>query len=144
MFFVRIDRKRGHAELEGTVLYRLRTGAKGAVARHAWEFDGSLRESFGKLDLRMIAEYSPKEFEAGQSLYIEAGPSFEVAKGTTVSANLGRRERSGAPDYSTFNLGMTHIIRQKVSLDARVYGTDRSELGTRYKTRLILSVRLML
>lgn len=142
--FVKWSRKRGRTQIELALFDRYRTGTRAAVARQAWEIDGALRHSFGKLGLRMIAEYSPKEFEAGPSLYVEGGSNFLVATGTSLSVNVGRRERKGAPRYTTFNAGLTQVLGRAASLDARLYGTNHGERGARYQTRFIVSARLTL
>jgi hypothetical protein len=142
-FFVKYSLKRGTTQVELALFDRYRTGAKGPVERQAWEIDGALRHSFGRVGLRVIGEYSPREFEAGQSLYVEGGPNVQIAKGASLSANVGRRQRTGAPDYTTFNAGLTQVTGA-VSLDARLYGTNHRERGTRYETRLIVSARVTL
>ena len=141
--FVKWSLGNANTQLDVATLYRVRTDRAPGVVRHAWEFDGGFRHSFGKLGVRAIAEFAPKEFDAGPSFYIEGGPTLQVAKVTTLSANIGRRERSGGPDYTTFNAGLTRV-EGKVALDARVYGTDRPRLGSRYRTRFVVSARLTL
>ena len=143
-FFVKWSHRSDDSQVELAALYRLRTEAPAGVDRNAWEFDGSFRHSFGKVGVRAIAEYSPKEFEAGQSIYVELGPTLQIAKTTIISLNAGRRERGGAPDYSTFNAGVTRIVGRKLSVDARVYATDHPERGSRYRTRLVVSARVIL
>ena len=143
-FFVKWSHRSDNSQVELAALYRVRTDAPAGVDRNAWEFDGSFRHSFGKVGVRAIAEYSPKEFEAGQSLYVELGPTLQIAKTTIISLNAGRRERGGAPDYSTFNAGVTRLVGRKLSVDARVYATDHPERGSRYRTRLVVSARVIL
>jgi hypothetical protein len=142
-FFVKWSRKLGRTQVEMALFDRYRTGAKGPVDRQAWEVDAAVRHSLGRLGLRVIAEYSPKEFEAGPSLYLEGGPNIHVTKAASLSVNVGRRERAGAPDYTTFNAGVTQVLG-KVSLDVRLYGTNHSERSTRYQRRLIVSARVTL
>lgn len=142
--FVKWSRSRERTQIGLALFDRYRTGTRAPVDRQAWEIDGAFRHGFGKLGLGMIAEYSPKEFEAGQSLYVEGGPNFMVAKGAKLSVNVGRRERKGAPGYTTFNAGLTQVLGACVSLDARIYGTNHSERGARYQTRFIVSARLTL
>jgi hypothetical protein len=142
--FARASRKRHATHVEFTALYRTRTGAHRPTVRHAWEFDATLRQGFGKLGVRLNVEYAPREFDLGRSWFVEIGPSFQVAKGTNLFANIGRRERSGAPDYTSINVGVSRAVGQNVVLDARYYATDRSGLGPRYSSRLVLSARLSL
>ena len=142
--FARVSAKRGPTQLDVSALYRTRTGARRPTMLHAWEIDTTLRRSFGRFAIRLNAEYAPREFELGPSLFVEVGPSFRVAKGSTLFANLGRRERSGAPEYSAINVGISRAVGQKLLIDARYYATDRSELGPRYRGRLVFSARLSL
>ena len=143
-FFVKWSHKGADTQIDFATLYRVRTDPAPGLVRHAWEFDGGFRHSFGKLGIRAIAEFAPKEFGAGPSFYIEGGPTLQVGKATTISAIVGRRERGRAPDYTTFNAGLTRVVGGKLALDARVYGTDRSRLGSRYRTRFVVSARVTL
>jgi hypothetical protein len=142
--FGKFTTRRGPAQLDLALLYRTRTGAPRPTVLHAWEMDATFRRSFGRFGVRLNAEYAPREFELGPSLFVELGPSFQLAKGTSVYANLGRRERSGAPEYSAINVGISHAVGNKLVLDGRYYATDRSELGPRYHKRLVVSARLSL
>lgn len=142
--FLKLSRKVGKYRLDAGVAYRIRTGAKASSDAQAWEFSGGCRREFGRLRLRISADYSPKEFGSGESLYIEMGPTFDVSKVTTVSANVGRRERDGSPDYTSLNAGISRVVRQKLSLDARYYNTNRNDLGARYRGRIVFSARLAL
>ena len=143
-FFVKWSHKRGDTQLDFATLYRVRTAPASGLVHHAWEFDGAFRHSFGKFGVRAIAEFAPKEFDAGSSFYGEIGPTLQVGRTTTASTNIGRRQRDGAPNYTTFNAGVTRLVGGKLSLDARVYGTDRARLGSRYRTRFIVSARVVL
>jgi hypothetical protein len=144
VLFVKLSRKRGPTQVDVAVLYRTRTGAHRPTVLHAWEVDATLRRSFGRFGIRLNAEYAPREFELGPSLFVEIGPSFQLAKGTSLFANVGRRERRGAPEYTAINLGISRAVGKKLVLDGRYYATDRSELGPRYHGRLVFSARLSL
>ena len=92
---------------------------------------------------RLSATYSPDDFGATRrSLYLEGGASVTVFRGTSLSANLGRRERSGAPDYTSFNAGVSYAPTRWLNADLRYYDTAQSALGAIYEPRLIGSVRL--
>jgi len=70
VLFGRANIKRRSAQLDVMVLYRTRTGAHRPTDLHAWEVDATLRRSFGRFGVRLNAEYAPKEFELGHSLFI--------------------------------------------------------------------------
>jgi len=141
-FFARVSRRAGGTQIDLGAAYRIRTGTGAHPDSRAWEFSLGARTILGKTALRLSVEYSPREFEHGPALYIEGGATFGVGRATSVSVNLGRRESEGGPDYTSFNAGITRIVRQRLSLDARYYETDRSALGARYRGRIILAARL--
>jgi hypothetical protein len=144
VLFGRFGAKRGPTQLDVALLYRTRTGAHRPVVLHAWELDTTIRQSFGRLGLRFNAEYAPREFELGPSLFVEIGPTFQLAKGTNLFANLGRRERQGAPNYSAINIGISHAAGKRLVVDGRWYATDRSRYSPRYASRVVFSARLSL
>ena len=141
VLFVRTSRKLGRLQLDGGIAYRLRTGVKVPHKSHAWEFNAGLRREVGKLSLGAIVEYSPREFEKGYSLYVEGGPTVPLSKTVKVSANIGRRERRGAPDYSAVNLGLTKTVIDGLAVDLRYFATSKPEIGERYRSRLVASAR---
>lgn len=134
----------GPTQFEVALLYRTRTGAHRPTVLHAWEVDATLRHSFGRFGVRLNGEYAPREFDLGPSLFVEIGPTYRLGKATSLFANLGRRERSGAPEYTALNIGISRAVGKSLVLDGRYYATDRSELGPRYRGRLVFSARLSL
>ena len=144
VLFARVVVKRRSTQADFVLLYRTRTGAPRSAVLHAWEFDASVRRSFGRFGVRVNVEYAPREFELGPSLFVEIGPAFRLTKGTNLFANLGRRERSGAPEYTAINIGISGAVGKSLVLDGRYYATDRSRLGSRYHGRLVFSARLSL
>ena len=144
VLFGKVGITRSAAQADVVLLYRTRTGAHRPTVLHAWELDATLRRSFGRFGVRLNAEFAPREFELGPSLFVEAGPTYRLARRTFLFANVGRRERSGAPEYTALNFGISHAVGKSVQLDARYYTTDRSDLGHRYRGRLVFSARLSL
>lgn len=144
MLFARYGRKVGQLQLEGTASYRIRTGLKRGFEATAWEFTGTARRGFDGWDARLEVQYSPDDFGSGRSVYAEAGPAIELAPATRLSANVGRRERRTGPDYTSFNLGLTTVVRERLSLDARLFDTDRSGLAPPFRARVVVSARLSL
>jgi hypothetical protein len=141
VIFVRTSRKVGRVQLDGGIAYRIRTGVKVPHKSHAWEFNAGMRRDFGRVSLGGIVEYSPREFERGYSLYVEGGPTVTFGKTLKVSANVGRRERRGAPDYSAVNFGLTKTVIDSLAVDLRYFATSKPEIGERYRSRLVASAR---
>lgn len=144
IFSVKYGRRLGKLQVETTAAYRLRTGARRPARVSAWEFSGAARRSFDGWTARLELQYSPEEFGTGQSLYAETGVVIDIARSTTLSVNVGRREREKASAYTSVNAGVTTVIGERLSLDARLFGTDRRRLGAPYRTHAVVSARLTL
>jgi hypothetical protein len=141
--FAKYSWRAGKVQLDVTGRYRIRTGHTGLGEATSWEFSAAGRRSFGKLAFQAGVDFSPQEFGNGRSLYAEIGPVFDVG-GSRISAGIGRRFRQRDPNYTSFNLGIGKTLASKVTLDARFHATDRSDLGERFKARVVLSARLTL
>lgn len=139
--FVRFRQDVAGTQVELGAAYRIRSGASANV--EAWEFSAALQRTIGRLSLRAYSEYSPNEFGSGTSIWAEAGPRFDVDTTTQISANVGIRKRTRGEDYVAFNGGITKLIVKGVSFDARYYGTDRPQLGTPFRGRFIVALRLV-
>lgn len=133
----------GGFELNAAIGYHHQLGVHAPTDDDRFELTASAARPIGPVTARLAATYSPDDFGATrQSLYLEGGASVAVLPDATVSANLGRRERSGAPDYTAFNIGGSYTIRRVVTLDLRYYDTLQSSLGEIYEPRVVGSVRL--
>ena len=143
-FSLKLNHQYAKGQTDVGVAYRVRTGLKISAEGRAWEFMAGTRRDFGKLALRVSAEYSPDEFGSGKSLYIEFRPTLEFAAASNLSAAIGRRERESGLEYFSFNFGVSRVFRQKLTVDARYYDTNRGEMGNPFKARLVLSARLAL
>ena len=141
--FAKYDRKIGQWQADATVRYRIRTGFTGVGRATSWEFSASGRRSFGNAAILASADYSPEEFGRGHSFYAEISPSVAIGP-TRISGGIGRRYRETDSAYTSGNLGVSSAVSKAISLDARLYATDRAGLGDRYKPRLIMSARVTL
>ena len=142
--FATWQRKLGRVQASLGVTLKFQTGVTEPTDDKALELNGSVAPKWGKLGVRVSAVYSPDDFgSAGQSLYVEGGPSYDVGKTLRVSANVGRRERDGSPDYTTLNAGVSKTLG-KLTLDARYYDSAQGELGEQYDERVVVSARLAL
>jgi hypothetical protein len=133
----------GSLQLTGGATYKVSTATRPGWDSHSLELNASAARKVGKVSLKLSGIYSPDDIgPSGQSIYVEGGASFDVAKTLRLSANIGRRHRDGSPDYTSFNAGVTKTLFKGFGIDARYYRTDRSSLGYTYRDRLIFSARL--
>jgi len=140
--FVNAAPKLGKFQLNIGAAYKLLTGVNGPTDNKSWEFTGNVTRKFGKLSLRVAAIYSPDDLGgAKRSLFVEGGPTLEIGKMTRISAAIGRRERVNGDDYTAFNAGISKTIFKGVTLDARFFGTNRSNLGDFFEDRAVVSAR---
>ena len=141
--FVNVAPKLGKFQLNIGAAYKLLTGVNGPTDNKSWEFTGNITRKFGKLSLRVAAIYSPDDLGgAKRSIFVEGGPTLEIGKTTRLSAAIGRRERVNGDDYTAFNAGIAKTIFKGVTIDARFYGTNRSNLGDFFEDRAVISARL--
>ena len=141
--FVTLAPKLGKLQLHLGAAYKFQTGVTEPTDDKSWEFTGSLTRKFGKVSLRLATIYSPDDLGSSRrSLVMEAGPTLELGKSTKLSAVIGRRERVNGDDYTLFNAGVSHSIVKGVSVEARLYGTNRNDLGENYRERLVVSGKL--
>ena len=140
--FVNWGPKLGKFQLALGVAYKFQTGATPGTDSNSFEFTGGATRKFDRLSLKLTAIYSPDDLgRTKHSLFVEGGPSFDLTKSLRLSANLGRRSRQGAPDYTAVNLGATKTLFRGFSLDFRYYQTNRANLGDIYRRRLVLAGR---
>lgn len=141
--FANVAPKLGDFQLNLGVAYKFQTGVKAPTDDKSWEFTGSVTRRFGKLGLRIAAVYSPDDLGgAEQSIFVEGGPTVEIGKSTRISGAVGRRERVDGDDYTAFNAGVTRTIFKGVTLDARFYGTNRSDISELFDDRFVATARM--
>lgn len=108
----------------------------------ALEVGASVSRRFGPVTPRFGIVWSPDDVgSTGQSLFVDSGASYRLAKTVTASAAIGRRERSGGLDYTAWNGGVSWTPEKHVTLDLRYYDTNRGDDHT-YKARLVVSGRV--
>lgn len=140
---VSVAPKLGQFQLNVSAAYKLQTGVHGPTDNKSWEFTGGITRKFGKVSLRVNAIYSPDDLGgAERSIFVEGGPTLELGKSTRVSAAVGRRNRINGDDYTAFNAGIARTMFKGVTLDARYYGTNQSDLGEFLEDRLVVSARM--
>lgn len=110
----------------------------------SWEFTATGAYKFGKVvGLKATVVYSPDDLGAARrSIYVEAGPTVALPESFVASAAIGRRDRVGAPKYTSYNAGVSTTVAKRMTMDLRYYGTDRHNLGYVYASRLVGSVKV--
>lgn len=140
--FISASRKVGTVQLNGGVAYKLLTGLHASADKKCWEFTGSASRKFGPVTAKVNAIFSPDNLgSARKSLFVEAGPAVQLAKGWTASAAIGVRRRDNGDDYTAFNAGVTKAVGP-FQLDVRYYDTNHSGVGVPYHARIVGSARL--
>ena len=108
----------------------------------ALEVAASASRKLGKLTSRLSLVWSPDDLGGtGHTLFAEAGGALAVAKQLSVSAAVGRRERSGGLDYTAFNAGISWSPAKPLTLDARYYDTDGGDAFP-YRARGVVSAKV--
>ncbi len=140
--FLAASHKLGNLQLSGSVAYKFATGIHGPTDSDSFEFIGTAVRKFHRLSARINAIFSPDDLgSARRSLFVEAGPAVQLAKGWTPSASIGHRSRQNGLDYTAFNAGISKGLGPAL-LDLRYHDTNRSGEGDFYKARIVGSVKL--
>lgn len=125
------------------IAHKFQTAVREPTDDHSWELSGSVGRKFGRLSVRFQAVYSPDDLgSAGRSIYLEGGPTFDLNKTIRLSANIGHRSRIDGDDYTSFNAGVAKTLFKGVTVEARWYDTNRSELGENYRGRAVIAARM--
>jgi hypothetical protein len=107
----------------------------------AFEATVGVNRDFGRFGLGLAHTYSPDDLgRTGESHFSSVSVSYD-AGALDFSGEVGRRERDGGLDYTAFNAGASLEVAPNVSLDARYYGTSRSNLGEEFGDRAVFSLR---
>ncbi|NUT01386.1 MAG: hypothetical protein HOP96_10450 [Sphingomonas sp.] len=132
----------GKAELNATATVKHLYGAGPGVDDVALELNFAATRSWGAFKPRVGLTYSPDELAGtGRSAYWEAGSSYQIDKKTSASAGIGVRRRTGGPDYTSFNAGLSRTLGGPFTADVRLYDTDRNSLGENFHRRVVVSLR---
>ena len=138
-----LRRNVGGFDLAASVAYKWNTNARRQADRDCVEFNATASRRFGRVTPRISLTYSPDDLGGTRaSLYAEAGASFSLFRGASISANVARRARDGGPDYTAFNAGASYAVTSNLTADLRYYDTAQSRLGAIYAPRLVASARL--
>ena len=132
-------------DLVASATWKLAIEPHGSTNDDALELFGSVGRRFGPVNTRLALTWSPNDLGGTEeTLWGEALVAYSLRRSTTLSANIGRRERGGGPDYTAFNLGLTQALPRGFSADLRWYDTNRSGQGDAFEGRLVATLRLRL
>jgi uncharacterized protein (TIGR02001 family) len=132
----------GGFDLNFSATWKFSVETHGPTDDQALELAGSASRRFGPVTARASVVWSPDDLGGTtHTTYGETGLAYALRHSTSVSANIGRRERGGGPDYTAFNVGVTQNLLPGITADLRWYDTNRSALGDAFEGRFIVTLR---
>lgn len=86
---------------------------------------------------------SPDFFGASEdeAVYVEANSAVRLTPKLAISAALGRQSVSSDFDYTSWNLGVTWSVTDRIALDVRGWDTDEHGFGDIYRPRVAAALK---
>ena len=110
----------------GVVAYSY-VGAPSGVSYNNYELKVGASRAFGPATLGAVVYYSPDSWGVeSESVYAELNGAYAVSDKISVSGAVGRQTFDPGADYTTWNLGGTYALTDKLGLDLRYYDTNLS------------------
>nr|WP_314436954.1 TorF family putative porin [uncultured Brevundimonas sp.] len=110
----------------GVVAYSY-VGAPSGVSYNNYELKVGASRAFGPATLGAVVYYSPDSWGVeNESVYAELNGAYTVSDKISVSGAVGRQTFDPGSDYTTWNLGGTYALTDKLGLDLRYYDTNLS------------------
>lgn len=109
-----------------------------------WEVKAGFAAPLGKATLGASIFYSPEFFRAtGDATYVELKALTPIAQTPlSLSGAVGRQWVERGVDYTTWNLGVTAALTERLAVDVRYSGTsDQHALGTAAGDRLTAALK---
>jgi hypothetical protein len=117
-------------------------GLDGQKNPTALELSANVSHPFGKLTPKVQLIYSPDDLgSTTYSLYAEGGVTWKLHPKIQLSANIGRRHRGNALDYTSANVGAAVTITSNFTGEVKLYDTNKSDMGDPFKRRLVASLK---
>jgi uncharacterized protein (TIGR02001 family) len=106
------------------------------------EFKAAVSRPIGPATGGFAVYYSP-EFpgKTGEAIYYEVNAALPVMDKLTVSGAAGRQLIDNGVDYSTWNVGATYALTEKLGVDVRYSDTNEHGLGKIYGSRVAVSLK---
>ena len=132
----------GRTELSGSAAIKHLINPVQGIDKAALEVAFGATHAIGDLKPRVSITYSPDDLSTtGRSAFWEAGASYQFGKKTSGSAGIGVRSRTGGPDYTSFNVGLTRTLIGPFTAEVRLYDTNKSRLGDYFHRRVVVALR---
>lgn len=86
---------------------------------------------------------SPDFFGASEdeAVYVEANSAVRLTPKLAISAALGRQSVSSDFDYTSWNVGVTWSVTDRIALDVRGWDTDEHGFGDIYRPRVAAALK---
>lgn len=139
----------GDVSLDFGVLYYGYVKDKGYPGKYSYtELKAAAAKPFGPVTLGAAAYWSP-EFpgNGGEATYLELNAALPLKEKFTVSGAVGYQtvDTEGyyglGKDYTTWNLGVTYALTDKLGVDVRYWDTDEHDYGKIYDSRLAVALK---
>lgn len=80
--------------------------------------------------------------ETGSANYYEVNAASSIgATPFSLSGALGRQQVKGPRDYTTWNLGVSYALNNRLGFDLRYWDTDKHGLGNLYRSKVVLGFK---
>ena len=134
----------GGFDLAGSAAWKRALNPASGSDVNALELAGSVTRKFVRVTPRVSLVWSPDDVGGtGRTFFAEAGATYRLARTLTAGAAIGRRERTGGPDYTAWNAGLAWNPQKPITLDVRYFDTNGGQAQP-FKARLVASARLKL
>lgn len=106
------------------------------------ELKAAAAKPFGPVTLGAALFWSPKYTgNVGTSTYYEINGAFPVNDKLSISAALGKQDYEEASAYTTWNIGGSYALTDKLGLDVRYWDTSEHDWGKTYDSRLVATLK---
>jgi uncharacterized protein (TIGR02001 family) len=106
------------------------------------DFKGVVLHDFGPMTLAAAAFYTANYFGSGHDgEYYEGRTTYRITDDLLASGALGRQFVTVGTDHNDWNAGLNYAFIKNVALDLRYYDTSEHDLGSRYGSHFVASLK---
>lgn len=100
---------------------------------------------FGRLTLTGYIYHSPDYAGAdeGAATYVEVGVIYALSPRLSLSAGAGHQETSSDRDHTNWEAGAALSVSRKLTVELRYHDTTRADLGAEYRSRFVVTARVI-